>query len=210
MPCESSLSFSRCLPQEGVGFSFISSSKEIFEIEQRNMCTTILRLREKKKFFIMNYFVGPDALEESIGLSFVFMMLAQKNSPIGTCNTSFEEVTQARRTASADWWITPGTAGMRPRDLFTTSRDYRESVGVYVDTKRSSLFIWRKASIILFLKLGGGYIADRPEGRGVGVGGRAVTSSRRRLGNLVCKSNQALAARPFPCTYSLPLGDALV
>ncbi|GBP19656.1 hypothetical protein EVAR_75628_1 [Eumeta japonica] len=24
--------------------------------------------------------------------------------------------------ASADWWITPGTAGMRPRDLFTTSR----------------------------------------------------------------------------------------
>ncbi|GBP27510.1 hypothetical protein EVAR_14331_1 [Eumeta japonica] len=26
------------------------------------------------------------------------------------------EVTQARRTASADWWITPGTAGMRPRD----------------------------------------------------------------------------------------------
>ncbi|GBP44596.1 hypothetical protein EVAR_75053_1 [Eumeta japonica] len=41
-----------------------------------------------------------------------------------------EEVTRARRTASADWWITPGTTGMRPRDLFTTSRDYRESVGV--------------------------------------------------------------------------------
>ncbi|GBP90518.1 hypothetical protein EVAR_67094_1 [Eumeta japonica] len=40
------------------------------------------------------------------------------------------EVTRARRTASADWWITPGTAGMRPQDLFTTSRDYRESVGV--------------------------------------------------------------------------------
>ncbi|GBP58215.1 hypothetical protein EVAR_87793_1 [Eumeta japonica] len=40
------------------------------------------------------------------------------------------QVTRARRTASADWWITPGTAGMRPRDLFTTSRDYRESVGV--------------------------------------------------------------------------------
>ncbi|GBP11054.1 hypothetical protein EVAR_79730_1 [Eumeta japonica] len=38
-------------------------------------------------------------------------------------------MTRARRTASADWWITPGTAGMRPRDLFTTSRDYRESVG---------------------------------------------------------------------------------
>ncbi|GBP38688.1 hypothetical protein EVAR_22336_1 [Eumeta japonica] len=38
-------------------------------------------------------------------------------------------VTRARRTASADWWITPGTAGMRPRDLFTTSRNYRESVG---------------------------------------------------------------------------------
>ncbi|GBP13846.1 hypothetical protein EVAR_101658_1, partial [Eumeta japonica] len=38
-------------------------------------------------------------------------------------------MTRARRTASADWWITPGTAGMRPRDLFTTSRDYQESVG---------------------------------------------------------------------------------
>ncbi|GBP61560.1 hypothetical protein EVAR_46421_1 [Eumeta japonica] len=38
-------------------------------------------------------------------------------------------VTRARRTASVDWWITPGTAGMRPRDLFRTSRDYRESVG---------------------------------------------------------------------------------
>ncbi|GBP72570.1 hypothetical protein EVAR_89666_1 [Eumeta japonica] len=38
-------------------------------------------------------------------------------------------VMRVRRTASADWWITPGTAGMRPRDLFTTSRDYRESVG---------------------------------------------------------------------------------
>ncbi|GBP36334.1 hypothetical protein EVAR_22466_1 [Eumeta japonica] len=37
---------------------------------------------------------------------------------------------RAQRTASADWWITPGTAGMRSRDLFTTSRDYRESVGV--------------------------------------------------------------------------------
>ncbi|GBP83957.1 hypothetical protein EVAR_62399_1 [Eumeta japonica] len=42
----------------------------------------------------------------------------------------WRKVTRARRTASADWWITPGTAGMRPRDLFTTSRDYRESVGV--------------------------------------------------------------------------------
>ncbi|GBP88632.1 hypothetical protein EVAR_65950_1 [Eumeta japonica] len=41
----------------------------------------------------------------------------------------WRKVTRARRTASADWWITPGTAGMRPRDLFTTSRDYRESVG---------------------------------------------------------------------------------
>ncbi|GBP14825.1 Possible lysine-specific histone demethylase 1 [Eumeta japonica] len=41
-----------------------------------------------------------------------------------------ELVTRARRTASADWWITPGTAGMRPRDLFTTLHDYRESVGV--------------------------------------------------------------------------------
>ncbi|GBP68508.1 hypothetical protein EVAR_42459_1 [Eumeta japonica] len=39
------------------------------------------------------------------------------------------KVTRARRTASTDWWITPGTAGMRLRDLFTTSRDYRESVG---------------------------------------------------------------------------------
>ncbi|GBP93381.1 Extracellular sulfatase SULF-1 homolog [Eumeta japonica] len=39
-------------------------------------------------------------------------------------------VTRARRTANADWWITPGTPGMRPRDLFTTSRDNRESVGV--------------------------------------------------------------------------------
>ncbi|GBP54946.1 hypothetical protein EVAR_50390_1 [Eumeta japonica] len=44
-------------------------------------------------------------------------------------------VTRARRTASADWWITPGTAGMRPRDLFTTSRDYRESVGKQDDTE---------------------------------------------------------------------------
>ncbi|GBP91858.1 hypothetical protein EVAR_80996_1 [Eumeta japonica] len=26
-------------------------------------------------------------------------------------------MTRARRTASADWSITPGTAGMRPRDL---------------------------------------------------------------------------------------------
>ncbi|GBP43302.1 hypothetical protein EVAR_31186_1 [Eumeta japonica] len=42
----------------------------------------------------------------------------------------WRKVTRARRTASADWWITPGTAGMRPRDLFTTSRDYLESVGV--------------------------------------------------------------------------------
>ncbi|GBP56423.1 Hemolymph lipopolysaccharide-binding protein [Eumeta japonica] len=41
----------------------------------------------------------------------------------------WRKVTRARRTASADWWITPGTTGMRPRDLFTTSRDYRESVG---------------------------------------------------------------------------------
>ncbi|GBP34299.1 hypothetical protein EVAR_13438_1 [Eumeta japonica] len=41
----------------------------------------------------------------------------------------WRKVTRARRTASADWCITPGTAGMRPRDLFTTSRDYRESVG---------------------------------------------------------------------------------
>ncbi|GBP19968.1 hypothetical protein EVAR_11358_1 [Eumeta japonica] len=41
----------------------------------------------------------------------------------------WRKVTRARRTASADWWITPGTAGMRPCDLFTTSRDYRESVG---------------------------------------------------------------------------------
>ncbi|GBP41335.1 hypothetical protein EVAR_25173_1 [Eumeta japonica] len=41
----------------------------------------------------------------------------------------FRCVTGARRTASADWWIKPDTAGMRPRDLFTTSRDYRESVG---------------------------------------------------------------------------------
>ncbi|GBP35409.1 hypothetical protein EVAR_94860_1 [Eumeta japonica] len=40
------------------------------------------------------------------------------------------DVTRARRTASADWWITPGTAGMRPPDFFTSSRDYRESVGV--------------------------------------------------------------------------------
>ncbi|GBP46166.1 hypothetical protein EVAR_24573_1 [Eumeta japonica] len=45
--------------------------------------------------------------------------------------------TRARRTASADWWITPGTAGMRPRDLFTTSRDYRESVGVAYRGKRN-------------------------------------------------------------------------
>ncbi|GBP76801.1 Cytochrome b-c1 complex subunit 2, mitochondrial [Eumeta japonica] len=45
-------------------------------------------------------------------------------------NSEVHRVTQARRTACADWWITPGTAGMRPRDLFTTSRDYRESVGV--------------------------------------------------------------------------------
>ncbi|GBP91790.1 hypothetical protein EVAR_65904_1 [Eumeta japonica] len=43
---------------------------------------------------------------------------------------NWRKVTRARRTASADWWITPGTASMRPRDLFTTSRDYRESVGV--------------------------------------------------------------------------------
>ncbi|GBP17685.1 hypothetical protein EVAR_8674_1 [Eumeta japonica] len=43
----------------------------------------------------------------------------------------WRKVTRARRTASADWWITPGTAGMRPRDLFTTSRDYRESVGIH-------------------------------------------------------------------------------
>ncbi|GBP83199.1 hypothetical protein EVAR_66750_1 [Eumeta japonica] len=41
----------------------------------------------------------------------------------------WRKVMRARRTASVDWWITPGTAGMRPRDLFTTSRDYRESVG---------------------------------------------------------------------------------
>ncbi|GBP07711.1 hypothetical protein EVAR_2818_1 [Eumeta japonica] len=41
----------------------------------------------------------------------------------------WRKVTRALRTASADWWITPGTAGMRPRELFTTSRDYRESVG---------------------------------------------------------------------------------
>ncbi|GBP44482.1 hypothetical protein EVAR_39491_1 [Eumeta japonica] len=41
----------------------------------------------------------------------------------------WRKVTRARRTASADWWITPGTAGMRLRDLFTTSHDYRESVG---------------------------------------------------------------------------------
>ncbi|GBP77586.1 hypothetical protein EVAR_59329_1 [Eumeta japonica] len=40
---------------------------------------------------------------------------------------SWTPVMRARRTASADWWITPGTAGVRPRDLFTTSRDYRES-----------------------------------------------------------------------------------
>ncbi|GBP43602.1 hypothetical protein EVAR_32168_1 [Eumeta japonica] len=30
----------------------------------------------------------------------------------------WRKVTRARRTASADWRITPGTAGMRPRDLF--------------------------------------------------------------------------------------------
>ncbi|GBP55551.1 hypothetical protein EVAR_34385_1 [Eumeta japonica] len=46
------------------------------------------------------------------------------------CRRQTLQVTRARRTASADWWITPGTAGMRPRDLFTTSRDYQESVEV--------------------------------------------------------------------------------
>ncbi|GBP34750.1 hypothetical protein EVAR_25755_1 [Eumeta japonica] len=54
----------------------------------------------------------------------------------------WREVTRARRTTSADWWITPGTAGMGPRDLFTTSRDYRESVGmtsaVYAGTPRAA------------------------------------------------------------------------
>ncbi|GBP69367.1 Odorant receptor coreceptor [Eumeta japonica] len=51
---------------------------------------------------------------------------------------TFISVTRARRTASADWWITPGAAAMRPRDLFTTSRDYRESVGVSEQLKKGT------------------------------------------------------------------------
>ncbi|GBP71991.1 hypothetical protein EVAR_38670_1 [Eumeta japonica] len=53
-----------------------------------------------------------------------------KRRALDTGTSLCRTVTRARRTASADWWITPGTAGMRPRDLFTTSRDYRESIGV--------------------------------------------------------------------------------
>ncbi|GBP81601.1 hypothetical protein EVAR_62088_1 [Eumeta japonica] len=56
--------------------------------------------------------------------------LFKRAEPQANVQRDKKHVTRARRTASADWWITPGTAGMRPRDLFTTSRDYRESVGV--------------------------------------------------------------------------------
>ncbi|GBP63726.1 hypothetical protein EVAR_8723_1 [Eumeta japonica] len=48
--------------------------------------------------------------------------------PLDDGRLNVNPVTRTRGTASADWWITPGTAGMKPRDLFTTSRDYRDSL----------------------------------------------------------------------------------
>ncbi|GBP08911.1 SCAN domain-containing protein 3 [Eumeta japonica] len=65
----------------------------------------------------------------SVATDGVAAMVGRYRGLISHLKALYQRVTRARRTASADWWITPGTAGMRPRDLFTTSRDYRESVG---------------------------------------------------------------------------------
>ncbi|GBP33368.1 Dynein heavy chain 5, axonemal [Eumeta japonica] len=50
------------------------------------------------------------------------------------------KVTRARRTASADWWITPGTAGMRPRDLLRLRAINEHRSGLFSTNKYMSAY----------------------------------------------------------------------
>ncbi|GBP33184.1 hypothetical protein EVAR_14865_1 [Eumeta japonica] len=110
---------------------------------RRRRPPTASRLKGPRKQKSFAYKLLKRGLAKSFAYKLLKRDLANLMSPTSTSGVAppliLHKVTRARRTASADWWITPSTAGMRPRDLFTTSRDYRES---RTAARRTCISLW--------------------------------------------------------------------